>query len=367
MKSLVINKEDLRHNIEVIKKYANLGKECTIIGIVKGNGYGIGLIEFAKFLIENGIKMLAVATTEEALKLREAGIDSDILMLSSTCLKCELELLVKNNIIVTIGSKESASILNEIAKQNNEIRAHIKIDTGFGRYGFIYDELEEILSTVKELDENIKLEGIFSHFSLAYYKNNEWTKKQYARFVNVVDYLEKNEITFKLKHICNSPGFINYPEMHQNAVRIGSAFLGRVDNPGKLDLRKIGELQVEISEIKELPKGFNVSYLNAYKTKNKTKVAIIPIGYLEGFNLGAKQDSFGTMYKIRKIYLSVKSLFKKERLTVKINGSSCNIIGTLGMYHMTVDITGKDVNIGDKAILNIKPTYVDKDIRREYV
>lgn len=227
MKSLIINKVDLVHNINAIKKSTKSNDNYRIIAVVKGNGYGLGLVEYSKLLIDNGINLLAVSSLEEAIELRDAGITSDILMLSSTAIEEELRKLVDNNIIITIGSENVANIANKIASEGKNIRAHIAIDTGFGRYGFLYND-KNIIETIKNLDSNISIEGIFSHFSLSYYKNNKWTIIQFERFKEVLKELENSNIKIDLLHICNSSGYLNYPEMHLNAARIGSAFLGRV-------------------------------------------------------------------------------------------------------------------------------------------
>lgn len=364
MNTLIINKEDLTHNINVIKNEVNMDK-YTIIGVVKGNGYGLGLRDYSEVLLENGIKMLAVATTIEAIELREFNKEVDILDMSSTCIKSELEELITNNIIIAIGSKKCAEIVNEIAKEGKKIRAHIKIDTGFGRYGFL--EEEEIINTIKSLNENVSIEGIFSHFSIAYYKNNESTINQYNKFVDIIKELEKQNIYINLKHICNSPAFINYPEMRLNAARIGSAFLGRVDCFNNLKLRKIGILKSQISEIKTLPKGFYVGYLNSYKTKKITTIAIVPIGYGDGYNITLKNDMFRFVDKLRSIKHLVFSLSKKEHLTVSINGNTYPILGKVGMFHIAVDITGSDLKIGDEVLLEANPIYINSNVRREYV
>ena len=342
MNTLIINKNDLRHNIDVLKNQVNTD-EYTIIGVVKGNGYGLGLKPYARFLIDNGIKILSTATVDESLELREYEQEIDILNMSSTAIKEEMEKLVDNKIIITIGSKESADIANEIAKQGKKIRAHIKIDTGFGRYGFVYTNKKEIVETIKSLDENIEVEGIFSHFSLAYYKNNKSTINQYKNFIDVIDTLEKENINIKLKHICNSPAFINYPEMRLNCARIGSGFLGRIDMKNALGLIKIGQLEGQVAETKVLPKGFNVGYLDTYKTKKETKIAVIPIGYQDGYNLQVKNDMFRFVDKLRDLKHLLQNLFKKQSLKININDKNYNIIGKTGMYHMVADITNSDV------------------------
>lgn len=327
MKQLVINKEDLKHNINKVKNFA---KESRIIGIVKGNGYGLGLLEYSKFLVDNGIEYLAVATLEEALNLSHEDICKNILLLSVLNEKEELENAIKEGIIVTVGSKENAEAVNELAKKGYNIKVHIKIDTGFGRYGFLYNDYENIVKSIKSLKENnVEVEGLFSHLSDAYQKNNKHTLNQFKRFQNVLEFIEKNNIDIKLKHICNSPAFLNYPEMHLTAVRIGSAFVGRVCSENNIGLKKIAELEVKIAEVKTVPANFTISYLNSYKTKKETKIAVIPIGYIEGYNIAQKTDMFRTIDKIRRVVRDLKSFFKKQKLTVVINNKRYDIIGTI--------------------------------------
>lgn len=125
MNKLIVNKKDLIHNINKVKEQIK-DENYTIIGVVKGNGYGLGLEEYSKILIENGINMLAVATNFEAVKLRELNQNVDILNMSSTAIKEEIEELVDNNIIITIGSKISAEIANEIAKKRKNNKSTYK-------------------------------------------------------------------------------------------------------------------------------------------------------------------------------------------------------------------------------------------------
>lgn len=369
--TLVIEKEDLRHNIEQIKKFANKsgkddsGNPVKIIAVVKGNGYGLGLVEYTKFLIDNGISFFAVATIEEAIQLREAGIKEDILMLSSTAIKEDVEMLVQNNIIITIGSKADVEVADQIGEeQNKKIRAHLKIDTGFGRYGFIYNNRDEMIETLKGM-KNVNIEGTFSHFSLSFF-DDKYTKIQFQRFIDVIEVLKMNEIETGMLHICNSSAFLKFPNMHLNAVRIGSAFLGRLSFQNIIGLKRIAHLEAQVAEIKELPKGFNIGYSNTYTTPKKMKVAIIPCGYMDGVNVKNDKDMFRMIDKMRYLSESIKAFFKKQALYVKINGSNCKILGRIGTYHVVCDIGEKDIKIGDTAIFSVNTKFVDSNIRREY-
>lgn len=371
MNTLVINKKDLRHNIEQIKEFAKKsgkddnGNELKIIAVVKGNAYGLGLVEYTKFLIDNGISLFAVSTVDEALKLRKSGIKQDILMLSSTAIESDVRELVKNDIMITIGSKDDIEIAEKISnEENKKIRAHLKIDTGFGRYGFIYNDPQEIVEAFTKI-KNINIEGTFSHFSISFY-DEKYTKLQFQRFIDTVGILQQNKIKTGILHICNSSAFLKYPNMHLNAVRLGSAFLGRLSFKNNLGLKKIAYLESEVAEIKELPPKFNIGYSNTYKTKNKTRVAIIPCGYIDGINVTNNRDMFRKIDKLRYIVRDVKDFFKKQNICVNINKQKCKVLGRIGTYHLTCDITNKEIEIGNKVEININPKFINSNVRREY-
>lgn len=372
MKALIIEKKNLKHNIKVIKELANTkekddnGNKLEIIAVVKGNGYGLGIVEYTNFLIDNGIHFFAVASVEEAILLRKNGIKEKILMLSSTAIKQDVKTLIENDIILTIGSKESGKVANEIAKSiNKTIKVHLKIDTGFGRYGFMYNKREEMIECIKSFT-NLKIEGIYSHYSLAFFKKDKYTKKQFKRFIDTVEVLKMNNIETGILHICNSSAFLKFPNQHLNAVRIGSAFLGRIIVPNRIGLRKIGYLKSNISEIKMLQKGNNIGYSNSFKTKRDTEVAIIPCGYADGVNLKVDKDMFRLVDKLRYISRDLKDLLKKQIIQVEINGERCKILGRIGMCHMAVDVTGRNVKINDEVKISVNPIYVNNNIERIY-
>jgi len=360
MKVLEIKRKDLSHNINVIKKEM----ECKIIAVVKGNGYGMGLIEYTKFLRDNGIDFFAVATIEEAVELRKSGIKEKILMLSSTAVEEEIKTLIDNKIILTVGSEKAAEVINSIAK--DDVPVHIKIDTGFGRYGFIYDDIDTLVQTIKK-NNKLKIEGCFSHFSYAFAEKNKWTILQYERFLDTIENLKLNNIEPGMLHICNSSAALKYPYMRLNAVRIGSAFTGRILVANTLGLKKIGEFKTDVVDVKMLPKGFNIGYSNTFRTKKQTNIAILPVGYMDGINMQNDRDCYRLIDYIRYFYNDFKSLFRKKVVQASINGKKYNAIGVIGLYNIILDIGNDNIKVGDIAILDVKTFFIDSRIIRTYI
>jgi len=365
MKVLLINEENLKNNIELIKQMSE-ESNTKIIAVVKGNGYGIGIVEYTKFLIGNGIDFFAVSSVEEAITLRNAGIQKEILMLTPIAIKEELEVLIANNITLTIDSEKICNLIEEIceSKQKN-IKVHIKIDTGFGRHGFLYNDIESVLNIIKNIDK-IKVEGIYSHLATSLAKSNRYVDIQYKRFINVIRELEKNNIEFKYKHICNSTAFLKYTDMRMNTARIGSAFLGMTGNSND-QFKTVSKLKTKVIEVKELPKGFDIGYGRTYKTKKNTKIAIIPVGYQDGFGMTIKDQRFKFLSKVKKLIDNMLGVCNINYETVIINKKTYNVIGQIGMCSSIIDVTETDIKEGEDVYINIRPLFVNSKIERNII
>jgi len=365
MSVLLIDKQNLENNVELIKQIAEK-QNCKIIAVVKGNGYGIGIEEYTRFLIQKGIDFFAVASIEEAVTLRNAEIQNEILMLTPIAIKEDLEKLIENDITLTVDSEKIGNMIEEICKEKQKnVKVHIKIDTGFGRHGFLYDDIETIINVVKKFN-NIKIEGIYSHFATSLAKSSKYVEVQYKRFEKVINELEKNNIYCKLKHICNSTAFLKYPNMSLNAARIGSAFLGMTGNSND-KFKIVSKLKTKVIEVKDLPKNFDIGYGRTYRTNKNTKIAIIPVGYQDGLGMSIKDQRFKFLSKAKKAVDSVWGVFNINFDEVIINGKRYNIIGQIGMCSSIVDITGSEVKEGDEVYINIRPLFVNSNIKRKII
>lgn len=365
MNELIIDKNDLLFNINEVK--SKITKEnYTIIAVVKGNGYGLDMIQLTNFLSENGIHYFAVASVQEALTLRTAGITEKIMILTPFTDRITVKQLIDNDIILTIDSLESAKIANEIAiLENKKITAHIKIDTGLSRFGFDYNNNEETLKAIKE-NENIIFEGIYSHFSNSLAKDNSWSLEQYSRFCKTLVFLEDQGITFNLKHICNSSGFFKYPDMHLNCARVGSAFCGLATGT-TTNLKKIGTFHTKLIRVRNLKKGDFIGYGNSYVVnKNKLRIGILPTGYFDGIGKTLESQRFKFLSKFKRSLVEFTKSFKDDSLYLNINGKKVKILGQIGMHDVVIDLTKKDLKENDDIYFYVRPNFIDSSIKRIY-
>ena len=320
-KAVAENLKFLRHRIGVRK----------IMGTVKANAYGHGLVEVARFLEREGIDMLGVSILDEATQLRQAGIRSPILIMG-TILAEEADRAVELNVIPTLNSFTVAESINEAGRRRSrKIVAHVKVDTGMGRFGELPERTIEYFNRLRTL-EYLRIDGIYTHFSNADEQDDPFTRKQIETFKQVIDTLMEKGFHIPVQHAANSAAILNYPESYFTMVRPGNTLYGLYPSD-KVDkcipLKPALSWKSRILTRKDIPGGWSVSYGRTYVAPEAKKIAIIPVGYADGY-----------------------SRHFSNRGQVLIHGRRAPIIGLICMDQFMIDVSGiPEATVGDEVVL----------------
>lgn len=279
-------------DLDIIEKNFDALKALTkenvrAMAVVKADAYGHGAVEVAKKLKDKA-DFFAVATAREGVELRENGIEKPILVLSY-CAPAEYDLILKYGITPTISSEADAAILNKAAKEMDiSCKIHVAVDTGMSRIGF--GDNDAGAQSIKKIAEmsNLSIEGIFSHFAKADYKDKTSANKQTERFESFVNKLEMLGVNIPIKHICNSAGLIEFNIQHYDMVRMGIALYGLYPsaevNKSKVELSPAMKVVAHVIHIKDIDEGTTVGYGESYVAKEKKRIATVSIGYADGYN-----------------------------------------------------------------------------------
>ncbi len=327
-----ININNLEYNFKQVKCHTS-SKICCVI---KANAYGHGAVRLAKLYQDLQADYLAVSNIEEALQLRYNHIHLPILILGYTPYEC-VSLLSKNNITQCVFSYKYGLNLNKAAKRAGVVvKAHIKLDSGMGRIGFICTEDKaEILKAVEVCKmANLDFEGIFTHFAVADEGEcgEEYTREQFKKFIEAIKIFENNNIYFKIKHCANSACVFDYPEYHLDMIRAGIVLYGLKPSrfvKGISGLKPAMSLHSVISNVKSVKKAQSIGYGRTYIALDNRIIATIPIGYADGF----------------------RRFNGEGRGCVLVKGKPAPIIGRICMDQLMVDITGIDCKVGDEVLM----------------
>jgi alanine racemase len=321
----------IRYNCRQIKKI--LSKETDLMAIVKADGYGHGATEVATILQEEGVNSFAVAIASEGEQLREAGITAPILVLGYTP-ATDIEVLIKNDLTQTLFSYEMAQFISkEAQKFGKTVNIHIKVDTGMGRIGFLADpkSIEEIKKI--SMLPCLNVEGIFTHFSTSDEEDRSYTKNQISIFLGFLKELHEVGIQIPIVHASNSAATMVHEAARFHLVRTGIILYGYYPSSylqeKVIDLKPAMTLKSQVVHVKELPENHYISYGRKYCTKEKTKIATLPIGYADGYP---------------------RKLSNQGR--VLIRGEYAKIVGTICMDQFMVDVSHiEGVSVGDEVVI----------------
>jgi len=318
------------HNYKQVKKL--VGKETKVMAVVKANAYGHGTVEVSKTLEGLGVSYLGVATMDEAVRLRDHGIKTPILVLGSV-LPDEVHAAVENNITLTLASDELLNaIRSEVKGRGPEARVkiHIKIDTGMGRIGIWH---EDALNFIKNLavDRHIVIEGIYTHFSAAGH-DNFFTNYQIESFEKLLAKLDGFDVRIPLKHSANSIATVDFKRSHLNLVRPGLVIYGMYPKytfPKLIKLKPAMSLKTRIVYIKDTPPGRSISYGRSYVTGKHTRIATLPIGYADGYLRGLSNKAY-----------------------VLVRGKKAPVVGRVTMDQTMIDVGNiRKASVGDEVVL----------------
>jgi alanine racemase len=322
-----IHLDRLISNYNIIQKRAH---SATIMAAIKADAYGHGAVEVARTLEAEGSGMFGVASVEEGVELRQAGVASKILVLSPI-LYSQIETIIEHDLIPTVSEMRFFNVLAQKVKAlRRPMLVHVEIDSGMTRTGIPYDKAVSAITRI-ERSPSIKIEGLFSHFPLAD-GDGAFTKKQIREFQQLLKELRRRKISPPYLHLANSSGIFKHRDSHFNLVRPGISLYGLTASPQirySRTLAPVMALKSKVVNVRRVGKNTPVSYGHTYRTKKRSTIATVSIGYGDGYP---------------------RALSNKGAVLVK--GRRAPIIGTICMDLMMVDVTGmRGVAVGDIVTL----------------
>lgn len=335
---LEISRDDLRANAKAVADYVGV----PVIGVVKCDGYGVSGPEAAAAWVSAGVTTLAVSDPAEAFALRQAGFtEQDILLLAPVGDPELLDALISAGVILTVSGPACARFYAQ-RRGERTVRAHVAVDTGMGRFGTRWTDTDELLEVYRT--EGICFEGIFSHFAVSFEAGSEKTMKQLERFLSAVSALEGQGIDVGTRHIANSCAALRFPETRLDAVRVGSALVGRLPVSVPVELKKVGVFKAGVVDRRVLRKGDTTGYASVCTMKSDTEVAVVAIGRHNGFGLVKRPDRLRPLDLLRAVK-QVLDLYRR-RPVVRYGDKPLKVIGRIGTQYTLVETGGTDIAPG---------------------
>jgi alanine racemase len=306
--------DDLIANYKIIKSEV---KSAKIMAAIKADAYGHGAVEVARTLENEGIAMFGVASVEEGIELRQAGITTSILILSPI-LYSQIETALQFHLIPTVSELGFFRALEKKAKKlGTPIIVHVEIDTGMTRTGLAYETAKRSLRAMAA-SRYVKIDGIFSHFPVAD-GNGTFTRKQVTDFKRLIRDLPKTRIKPTYLHMANSSGIFKHPNAHMQLVRPGISLYGLASSPDihySTDLKPIMALKSRVVNTRTVKVNTAISYGHTFITKRKSRIAVVSVGYGDGY-----------------------PRILSNRAEAVVNGRRVPIVGTICMDLIMIDIT----------------------------
>lgn len=362
-----VNLDAVGNNTAEVKKI--LENDVKLMAVVKSDAYGHGMLSTARTVLARGADALGVTHPHEGIALREAGIDVPILVFRPL-LPGEEDDMVRYGLTSSVSSFEQAERLSAAAQRyEQKAVAHIKIEAGMGRTGFLPETLIDMADSLFSLS-GLEWEGIYTHFASA--AEPSFTRRQFHIFNDVVQGLAERGIEVPLRHVCNSAAALLYPEMHLEMVRVGTLLYGQFPagvKDQRIQLQDTWSFWTRIIHVQEVRRGMTVGYGRTQRLRHDTVIAVLPVGYSDGFGLDVLSRPSGLLDLGKVVAKTILGYlgYPVGRFYASVNGTSVPVIGRVGMELTCIDV-GKipDIQVGDMVLLNVRRTVLRESIPYAY-
>lgn len=363
------------HNLKEVRRVVN--PSAKIMAVVKADAYGCGAPVVSRALVgQGGVEWLAVTTLDEGIELRKNGIEARILVFNPL-LENQVNIALDYELTPTINSKEAAWwLVQALRDRGQKVRAHLKVETGMGRSGLFPEDAISLVQELKQQDY-LEIEGIYTHFAVSAFRgkrHQRYTQRQFERLLKVIKSLESKGIQIPLRHVCNSAGILAYPHMHLSMVRPGTILYGQYPSSSttftKLTLQDPWRFKARILQVQNYPRGSSIGYGRTFVTRRSSRIAVLPVGYADGFNLEPvlRPQSFLDLIKViaKNILSYIGVALGATR--VKVEGSFAPVVGKIAMQTCMIDVTGiPQAKVGSLVEINARRTTMSKRIPRLYI
>lgn len=334
----------LWQNAEAIRDHVGV----PVIGVVKCGGYGVSIGEAARAWQQAGCKMFAVSLPQEALELRRLGFREDILLMAPVPDQDILTELVRHKVLLTVTDLACAHFYL-LWSDVRPLRVHAAVDTGMGRFGVRWEDMEQ-LKAIYQL-KGLQIEGIFSHFPQAFDRDPAPTRRQLGRFLSVTEGLAQAGFSVGLRHIANSCAALRFPETRLDAVRVGSALVGKLCIPSPVPLQKVCVFRAQVVACKTLLPGDTTGYGGVCRVKKLTQAVVVAVGREDGLGYLEHPGAVTGIPGLKGLFRVLLGARKRPR--AQYNGSTLPMVGRVGQQYTLFDATGLNIRPGEYVTLEL--------------
>ncbi len=352
---LQVDRDALLRNSRAIVEYV----KTPVIGVVKCDGYGVSTVEAARAWRRCGVTMLAVSQSEDVLLLRRDGFRGEILLLSPVTDSEELKNMVEADAILPVTSTEAAGFYSQ--NSTRPVRVHVAIDTGMGRFGIHWANIEE-LTQIYETG-NLSFLGIYSHFAASFEKGFRKTQRQLDRFLTACRMLQDRGYPLGMRHIANSCAALRFPETRLDAVRIGSALVGRLCAKVPIKLENVAVCVAQVVDRKTLQPGDTTGYASVCVAKRQTNAIVVSVGHENGMGLLSTPDNYPMKAFADYLLQIVRTRFSPPY--VEYEGHRMKLVGRIGSQYSLFDAGDRELPPG--SLVQTKANLMQPWKRREFV